>query len=149
MKSTSYLTKASNTKEKRINIFNKESYINYCGLLNDFINHQSKKGSNRRTSFKANLEASARTSTKPKTSKNFVDDPMANSSNAITVKSYVGTNVSSSLSLSELILSANSIGYNGLEHPDPTNLMRHSFEASLPPPSNALEFDMKSLRMNQ
>ena len=145
VKSSSYLTKASNTKEKRFNMLNENSYNNYCGLLNYFLNHQSSNRSNRREISKNDLVASVKTAAKPETSRNFVNEQIAYSSNVIAAKSNMGTNVSPSLSLSEIVLSANSIAYNGLEYPDPTNLMRHSFEASLPPPSDALEFDMKSL----
>ena len=145
VKSSSYLTKASNTKEKRINMLNKNSYTNYCGLLNHFLNHQSINRSNRREISQDYLVASVKTAAKPETSKNLVNEQIACSSNVIAVKGNKGTNVSPSLSLSEIVLSANSIPYNGLENPDPTNLMRHSFEAYLPPPSDALEFDMKSL----
>ena len=144
VKSASYLTQASNTKEMRINMLNKKSYSNFCRLINDFLNHQSIKRSNRRISSRSNLVASVRSSSKPKTSENFIDNRIAYSPSVINVKSNLSTNVSPSLSLSEIVLSANSVVYNGLEHPDPTNLMRHTFAASLPPPSDALGFGMKS-----
>ena len=112
----------SHTKEKRINLLDKKSYKSYCGLLSDFLNPYDIKTSNKEIKpMRKSDEPSKPRSTlniSQKVSKKEIENnlhatPRANNSDK---------NISPSLSLSEIVLSANNINYNGLEYHDPTTL---------------------------
>ena len=137
------VARLSNSKEKRINLLDKNSYKNYCGLLTNFLNRDDNKGLNGKSTVIDKLDIIPLSPVSSRIQKNLSKNNLEPNLNVLSEQSVKLVNHSPSLSLSEIVLSANNIVYNGLEHTDPTNLMDCTFAASLPPQSDILEFDTK------
>ena len=130
-----------NSKEKRINLLDQNSYKNYCGLLTDFLNRDDDKRIDGRSTVINELDIISLSPIGSRIQNDLSKNNLEQNLNVLPDQSVKFVNNSPSLSLSEIVLSANNIVYNGLEHTDPTNLMDCTFAASMPPQSDILEFD--------
>ena len=124
-------------------MLDKNSYKNYCGLLTDFLSRDNDKRIKGKSSVINELDIIPLSPNGSRIQKNLSKSNLEPNLNLLSKESVKLVNHSPSLSLSEIVLSANNIVYNGLEHTDPTNLMDCTFAASLPPQSDILEFDTK------